>query len=84
LFQEVSVPHEPPLKRTVVFVDGQNLFHSGRESFGYMYPNCDVRPLAQALCRSQAWDLSEVRFYTGVPDPADALIGTPFGRENWP
>lgn len=71
LFQEVSVPPEPSHKRTVVFVDGQNLFHSVRESFGYTYPNYDVQALAQTLCRTQAWDLARVRFYTGVPDPAD-------------
>lgn len=65
------MPPEPPVKRTVAFVDGQNLFHSVRESFGYTYPNYDVQVLAQALCRPQAWDLAQVRFYTGVPDPAD-------------
>lgn len=65
------MPPEPAVKRTVAFVDGQNLFHSIRESFGYTFPNYDIHALAQTLCRSQGWDLVQVHFYTGVPDPAD-------------
>ena len=65
------MPPEPASKRTIVFIDGQNLFHSARESFGYAYPNYDVRALAEALCRARDWDLVEVRFYTGVPHAAD-------------
>jgi hypothetical protein len=33
------MPTEPLVKRAVVFIDGQNLYHSVRESFGYTYPN---------------------------------------------
>ena len=33
---------EPAAKRTVTFIDGQNLFHASRESFGYTYPNYDA------------------------------------------
>jgi uncharacterized LabA/DUF88 family protein len=73
------VPPEPPVKRAVAFVDGQNLFHSVRESFGHTHPNYDVRALAQALCRSQGWDLTQTRFYTGVPDPSD----DPFWSKFW-
>jgi uncharacterized LabA/DUF88 family protein len=62
---------EPLHPRAVVFVDGQNLYHSARESFGYTYPNYDVRALAETVCRSKAWGLSETRFYTGVPDATD-------------
>jgi hypothetical protein len=32
-------PTSPTVKRALVFVDGQNLFHASRESFGYPYPN---------------------------------------------
>jgi uncharacterized LabA/DUF88 family protein len=64
-------PIEPTRKRTLVFVDGQNLFHAARESFGYPYPNYDVQKLADALCRQQGWVLTGVRFYTGVPDARD-------------
>lgn len=30
---------EPAVKRTVVFIDGQNLFHAVKSAFGYPYPN---------------------------------------------
>ena len=33
-------------RRTVAFVDGQNLFHAAREAFGYTYPNYEVRALS--------------------------------------
>ena len=62
---------EPAVKRAVVFVDGQNLYHAARQAFGYTYPNYDVHALAATLCQSHAWTLAQVRFYTGVPDPAD-------------
>lgn len=65
------MPSEPALKRTVVFVDGQNLFHAAREAFGYAHPNYDVAALARAVCHANRWDLKQVRFYTGIPDPAD-------------
>jgi uncharacterized LabA/DUF88 family protein len=62
---------EPPSKRTVAFVDGQNLFHAARESFGHTFPNYDVLALSQAVCDRLGWQLSQVRFYTGVPDRQD-------------
>ncbi len=62
---------EPPAKRAVAFVDGQNLFHAAREAFGYTYPNYDVSALAEQVCARQGWDLTQVRFYTGIPDAAD-------------
>lgn len=62
---------EPPVKRTVVFIDGQNLFHAVRSAFGYTFPNYDVAVLARAVCAVQGWRLDQVRFYTGVPDPGD-------------
>ena len=65
------MPDEPPVKRAVVFVDGQNLYHAARQAFGYTFPNYDVHALASAICQSQTWTLAETRFYTGVPDPAD-------------
>jgi len=59
---------EPPIKRAVAFVDGQNLFHAAREAFGYTYPNYDVTALAEQVCARQGWELEQVRFYTGIPD----------------
>lgn len=61
----------PSIKRTVAFIDGQNLFHSVRSAFGYTYPNYDVAALARAVCAAKGWQLDQVRFYTGVPDPSD-------------
>jgi uncharacterized LabA/DUF88 family protein len=65
------VPVEPSIKRTICFIDGQNLYHSVRESFGYTYPNYDVVCLSEAICRRKEWELTQVRFYTGVPDQND-------------
>jgi uncharacterized LabA/DUF88 family protein len=62
---------EPDVKRAVVFIDGQNLFHSAREAFGYTYPNYDVSLLAEHVCRTHGWSLMQVRFYTGIPDAGD-------------
>jgi len=44
---------EPATKRTIAFIDGQNLYHSVREAFGYTYPNYDVQMLAQSRLRSR-------------------------------
>jgi uncharacterized LabA/DUF88 family protein len=65
------VPPEPHTKRAIVFIDGQNLFHAALKAFGYTYPNFDPLRLAEALCKRYAWNLSGVRFYTGVPDIED-------------
>jgi uncharacterized LabA/DUF88 family protein len=64
-------PAEPRDKRAAVFIDGQNLFHSVREAFGYTYPNYDIFALAQRICETKGWTLTQVRFYTGIPDLAD-------------
>jgi uncharacterized LabA/DUF88 family protein len=55
----------------VVFVDGQNLFHAARLAFGYRFPNYDPTALAHAVCTGRPWTVLHVRFYTGVPNPAD-------------
>jgi hypothetical protein len=78
------VPPEPTIKRAVVFIDGQNLFHAVRESFGYTYPNYDVFALADTVCKAKGWTLAEARFYTGIPDPIDNPFCTTFGRPSWP
>lgn len=64
---------EPAIKRVVAFVDGQNLFHTAKESFGYTYPNYDVQALARKLCEGHGWQYAHTRFYTGVPDASDDL-----------
>jgi hypothetical protein len=62
---------ETRVKRTVVFVDGQNLYHSARETFGYSYPDFDLLALARAVCTARGWQLAGVRFYTRVPETRD-------------
>jgi uncharacterized LabA/DUF88 family protein len=65
------MPVEPLLKRTIAFIDGQNLFHNARKAFGYTFPNYDVQKLAWAVCIARGWTLERVQFYTGVPSSAD-------------
>jgi len=59
---------EPAIKRTVAFIDGQNLFHATKYAFGYTFPNFDALKLSQEICKRQGWSLSKVCFYTGIPD----------------
>lgn len=63
---------------TVVFVDGQNLYHLAKEAWlanpadtksSYAWPSYDVEKLAHALVtRMPGRSLSQIRFYTGVPN----------------
>ena len=58
--------------RTIVLVDGQNLFHLAREAWGpgnaYDWPSYDIDKLAKALVPIVGGQtLQETRFYTGVP-----------------
>jgi uncharacterized LabA/DUF88 family protein len=73
------MPNEPATKRAKVFVDGQNLFHSAKEAFGYSYPNYDVARLASWVCRTNGWELISTHFYTGIPDPSE----NPFWSQFW-
>lgn len=67
------------MQRTIVFIDGQNLYHLARVAWSsssphlstpYAWPSYDVEKLAQALVsRVPGRMLSQIRFYTGVPDP---------------
>lgn len=49
---------EPAVKRTVTFIDGQNLYFTAREAYGYTYPNYDVRALSRKICELQGWSLA--------------------------
>lgn len=73
------MPAEPAVKRTIAFIDGQNLFHNVRVAFGYTFPNYDVQRLAEAVCASRGWTLARVQFYTGVPSATD----NPFWHGFW-
>jgi hypothetical protein len=55
MLRRSKLPPEPSPLRTVVFVDGQNLFHAARAAFGYSYPNYDVDALARRLCLRHGW-----------------------------
>ena len=70
---------EPAPRRAVIFIDGQNLFRSAKDAFGHNYPNYDPIALARAICLREGWELCQVRFYTGYPDPAD----NPFWNHFW-
>jgi len=70
---------EPVNKRTVAFVDGQNLFHAAKEAFGYPWPNFDLFRLVSDVCIQEKLSLVAVRFYTGVPEPTES----PFWSHFW-
>lgn len=81
---------EPAVKRAVAFIDGQNLFYAAKIAFGYSFPNYDIRALVAAICQKHGWQLTEVRFYTGIPDASDNAFWNHFwtaklaqmGRDN--
>ena len=63
--------------RTIVLIDGQNLYHLARRAWAsgpsspYAWPSYDVEKLARVLISRPAGRTNaETRFYTGVPDPA--------------
>lgn len=78
-FSDSPMPAEPTPKRTIAFIDGQNLFHNARNAFGYNFPNYDVQKLAQVVCATRGWTLTGVKFYTGVPSASD----NPFWNGFW-
>ena len=63
--------------RTIVFIDGQNLYHLAKSAWEsnppppqsrYAWPSYDVEKLAHALvAKSPGRTSSKIRFYTGVP-----------------
>ena len=67
------------LSRTIVFFDGQNLYHGAKDAWRpqppigfsiYSWPSYDVEKLAATLVsRVPEYRLTQIRFYTGVPDP---------------
>lgn len=73
------MPAEPTLKRTIAFVDGQNLFYAAKKAYGYPYPNYDPKKLAEYIASAHGWTLVETFFYTGIPDRTD----NPFWNHFW-
>jgi len=70
---------EPGIKRTIAFVDGQNLFYAAKQAFGYTYPNYDIVCLTSSICKTNNWQLDQTRFYTGIPSIDDK----PFWNHFW-
>jgi uncharacterized LabA/DUF88 family protein len=70
---------EPSEKRAIVFFDGQNLFHTVAEVFGYQEPDYDPVALAARICKDKNWQIREVRFYTGLPGATE----DPFWHRYW-
>ena len=62
---------EPVIKRAIVFIDGQNLFRSAKDAFGYNYPNFEPTELAARVCAAKKWSLQVVHFYTGIHSPEE-------------
>lgn len=69
---------EPAIKRAIAFIDGQNLFHSAKDAFGYTFPNFDPAKLTHAICERHGWLCKGIRFYTGIPDVADSPLWSHF------
>ena len=73
------MPAEPAIKRTLAFIDGQNLFYAIKDAFGYTFPNYDPPALARAICLARGWALCGTYFYTGLP----SLEDDPFWNHFW-
>ncbi len=62
---------EPEKKRAITFFDGQNLYRTALTLFGLTHPDYDPKKLSEKICSKHGWELSEIRFYTGVYRPED-------------
>jgi uncharacterized LabA/DUF88 family protein len=66
---------EPRIKRVISLIDGQNLYRSAKECFGYHFPNFDALALSHAVCNLRdGWHLDQARFYTGVPSVTESAL----------
>ena len=65
--------------RAIAFVDGQNLYHAARQAFDYSHPNYDVKALAARVSQMGGWELTQTRFYTGIPSHKE----NPFWHGFW-
>src|SRR6185437_12248308 len=60
-------PEEAPARpRLMTFFDGQNLFGSAKELYGYKIASYDPQLLSEHVAAKLGCDLIQVRFYTGV------------------
>ena len=72
------MPPEPTVKRTIAFIDGQNLFYAVKKAFGYTYPNYNPKALAEAIAAPCGWTVTGTFFYTGIPDPGNDPVWNHF------
>jgi uncharacterized LabA/DUF88 family protein len=66
--------------RTVVFIDGQNMYKGAREAFGWTqkkghYGNFRPLALGRLLTKDSKRELRQVRLYQGLPDPHRDKLG---------
>ncbi len=59
---------DPAEKSAVAFIDGSNMRHSARTTFGEAFANFNPLALAETVCAAQGWELAGVHLYLGVPD----------------
>lgn len=57
--------------RLITFFDGQNLYNSARELYGYADPTFDPQLLSELVSVRLGYELVEVRFYTGVHEQSE-------------
>jgi uncharacterized LabA/DUF88 family protein len=70
----MSLPGDNTAKRTVVFIDYQNMYRSAREAFGWEaagghYGNFRPYGLGRQMVREGDRTLAQVRVYTGIHTP---------------
>jgi uncharacterized LabA/DUF88 family protein len=63
--------NQSPVRNAIVFVDGQNLYRTAKDAFGYNYPNYNIKLLSEWVCLNRGWNLKKIHFYTGIPNPQD-------------
>jgi len=66
--------------RTIAFIDGQNMYKGAREAFGWKqekghYGNFRPLGLGRLVTDSAQRELTQVRFYQGLPDPHRDKLG---------
>ena len=74
---------DPAIKRAVAFVDGQNLYHSARESFGYNHPNYDVKALAASICQSKGWQNRWLKIASAFPQSPTSHNRRGVNKTDW-
>ena len=68
---------EPLVKRAVVFIDGQKLYHSFLESSDYSYPNYDMKALSQRTIPTVFLISPENDHLTGCHSCCDKIFTSP-------